>query len=704
MDEAIREIEKNDGVRLTWNVWGTKGEEAAKVPLACLYNIHQETGLLECEPIFCSSCKSVLNFYCSIDFGRQSWSCVICNTSNGLPSHARDITPDNLLPELSEDNSTIEYVLSKDAVFPPVFFFVVDICTFDDERHDLLKKALETTFERIPEDCLVGFIRYGTNIELLELNSCKPEKVYLFSGKTEYQNKVVSNLDFSGKGASALVGRFLMRKYECNLKNLIENLKRDPFPVLNAYKPIRCTGSALSLAVSLMESNFANSAVKYLLFTQGPCTFGPGTVTSVKYKEKGKNDFVDEDGSAYEASAQKFYSQLGSRMCDLGHSVDILSITIEDIGINHMERLTRITGGMLIMAQDFDGNIYNSSCEKLMSSGEDGILTQGFNAKVVVKTSKNLKYNGVLGMGKSGPQGWKLGAIFPSTNITLLLSQTPEAVHQDFGYVQIITQYQRSDRKLVVRVTTFARMFSDIKEEVVNGFDQEAVAVFQARFLLMKKYEEVKDCERMIDKNLIRFAKAFGKYSKGHPGSLVLPESMAYYPNFMFFFKRSLLVQTENVSIDESVYFKNLLYREKVDDALKLIKPTLISYNYETGVSAVELDSKSLQPDVILVLDTFHNVVIWKGSYVSLWIKEGYHEQEEYSSLKEIIEQSKALADDLCKRVPTPQFCITEENKSQQRILHHYVNPSASGTVITENISFDKFFDALSKVVVSSED
>ncbi|EOB11408.1 Protein transport protein SEC23 [Nosema bombycis CQ1] len=179
---------------------------------------------------------------------------------------------------------------------------------------------------------------------------------------------------------------------------------------------------------------------------------------------------------------------------------------------------------------------------------------------------------------------------------------------------------------------------------------------------------------------------------------------MAYYPNFMFFFKRSLLVQTENVSVDESVYFKNLLYREKIDDALKLIKPTLISYNYETGVNPVELDSKSLQPDVILVLDTFHNVVVWRGGYVALWIKEGYHNQEEYASLKEIIEESENLARSLCERNPTPQFCITEENKSQQRILHHYVNPSSSGTVITENISFDKFFDALAKVVVSSDE
>lgn len=367
-----------------------------------------------------------------------------------------------------------------------------------------------------------------------------------------------------------------------------------------------------------------------------------------------------------------------------------------------MKRLTHLTGGMLIMAQDFNGEVYSSSCMKIMEN-RGNYLSQGFNSKIIVRTSKNLKFTGVIGMGKSSNVGWRIGSLFPNTNLTVLLSQTPEAKHEDFGYVQIITQYQRSDKKLVVRVTTFARMFSDNKEDCVNSFDQEAVTVFQARFLLLKKYDEVKDCERMIEKNLIRFVRAFGKFSKGAPGSLRIPDSMSYYPNFMFFFKRSLLVQTEDVSKDEAVYFKNLLYREKVDDALKMIKPALNSYHYENGVMPVELDTKSLQPDVLLVLDTLHNVVVSRGSYVATWIKEGYHEKEEYASLKEVIEQSEDYARELCNRLPTPQFCITEENKSQQRILHHYVNPSASG-VITENISFDKFFEALSNVVVTSDD
>lgn len=705
MEEEILNIEKRDGIRLTWNVWPSSGNETAKLPLACLYNVHQAATVLEYEPILCGSCKAVLNPHCNVDFGRQSWACVICNNNNMLPSHARDITPENLLPELLEENTTVEYVLGRECIFPTVFFFIVDLCTFDEERHKILIDALKTTLKAIPDDCLVGFLQYGTNIELLELNKTTPRVAYLFSGKKEYTTDVLKTFNNS-KSDIAILGKFLKRKDECVdfLSEIFENLENDPFPVLNAYKPVRCTGSAVSLAVSLLEKSFPETAVKYLLFTQGPCTFGPGTVTAIKYKEKGKNEHIEENDPMYLGPAEKFYTALGNRMNAVGHSLDILSTTIVDIGITQMSNLCSLTGGMLIMAQDFDRNVYITSCEKIMEANEDGSLKQGFNAKIQVRTSQNLDYKGVLGMGAANGTIWKIGSIFPSSNISILLDKTAKARNGDFGFVQITTHYQRSDKKMILKVTTFARIFTNSLEDVLAGFDQEAAAVLQARVFLMKKYEEVKDSERMIDKNLIRFTKSFAKFDRGVPSSLVLHDSMAYFPNYMFFFRRSLLIQTGHNSFDETTYYRHLLYKEQVSEALKLMKPTLLSYHYQGEVKPVEVDAKSIQPDVILLLDTFHNVLIWRGGYISQWIKEGYHEQEEYSFLKDILEKSESRAKELCKRLPTPQFCITEQDKSQQRILHHYVNPSGGASIITENISFEKFFEALCKVVVFSED
>lgn len=680
MEEEIRNIEKRDGVRLTWNVWPSKGTELNSIPLACLYNIHQSAPLLESGPISCNTCRSVLNPHSSIDFSRQSWFCVICGASNALPAHARGLTPDYLLPELLQENTTIEYVLNGAEKFQPVFIFVVDQCSYDLERHELLKKALKVSLEGIPDDALVGMIKFGTNIELIELNRSKPKRVYLFSGKKEYNSDIVKNLNPSNnKTGISIIDRFLVRKDQCHefLLETIESLEMDPFPVLNAYKPVRCTGAAMSLAYSLCSTLFADTPVKYLLYTQGPCTFGPGTVTPIKYKEKGKNENIDDNDPMYIGPAEKFFTSLSEKIAESGHSVDILAATIVDIGISCMKTLATATGGMIIMAQDFSPAIYLTSCEKIFDKGESGELLQGFNARMHVLTTKNLEYKGIIkGIGIKSNTGWKIGSIFPSSNVSILFDRKGMIKHGEFGYVQILTQYQRSDRKLILRVTTFARIFTENSDEVIASFDQEAATVFMARSLLLKKYEEARDLERTIEKGLVRFTKAFSKYKRGMPETVVLPDSMSYYPNYMFFFRRSLLVQTGNNSPDETAYYKNLLYREKVSQALKLIKPTLLSYHYHGTVQPVEMDSSSLQPDVILVLDTFHNVLIWKGAYIVQWIKDGYHEMDEYVFLKEILEKSDARAKELCKRLPTPKFDVTEPHKSAQRILQHYVNPS----------------------------
>lgn len=109
-----------------------------------------------------------------------------------MPSHAKYVSPENILPEMSG------------------FFFIVDTCSFDAARHEILIEALNVMFEGIPDDCLVGFIKFGTNIELIEINKSNPKRTYLFSGQTEYTNKTLSNLDsLSVKGTSGVIGKFL---------------------------------------------------------------------------------------------------------------------------------------------------------------------------------------------------------------------------------------------------------------------------------------------------------------------------------------------------------------------------------------------------------------------------------------------------------------------------------------------------------------
>ena len=70
-----------------------------------------------------------------------------------------------------------------------------------------------------------------------------------------------------------------------------------------------------------------------------------------------------------------------------------------------------------------------------------------------------------------------------------------------------------------------------------------------------------------------------------------------------------------------------------------MIQPTLMSYKPEQDPEPTLLDSVSIAPDVVLLLDTFFHVLIWHGETVAAWRKAGYHEQEGYEHIKAQMEK-----------------------------------------------------------------
>jgi hypothetical protein len=81
--------------------------------------------------------------------------------------------------------------------------------------------------------------------------------------------------------------RFLMPVQQCEfqLMGILESLTRDPWPVANDKRPLRCTGVALSVAVGLLETTYPNTGARIMLFAGGPATEGPGMVVSNELKE-----------------------------------------------------------------------------------------------------------------------------------------------------------------------------------------------------------------------------------------------------------------------------------------------------------------------------------------------------------------------------------------------------------------------------------
>jgi len=53
--------------------------------------------------------------------------------------------------------------------------------------------------------------------------------------------------------------------------------------------------------------------------------------------------------------------------------------------------------------------------------------------------------------------------------------------------------------------------------------------------------------------------------------------------------------------------------RENVADSLVMIQPVLYSYGFNGPPEAVLLDTSSIQPDRILLMDTFFQILIFHG-------------------------------------------------------------------------------------------
>ena len=93
----------------------------------------------------------------------------------------------------------------------------------------------------------------------------------------------------------------------------------------------------------------------------------------------------------------------------------------------------------------------------------------------------------------------------------------------------------------------------------------------------------------------------------------------------------------------------------------------------------VLLDSVSIKPEVVLLLDTFFHILIFHGETVAQWRKAGYDEQEGYENLAKLLQdpQDDAL-DLLADRYPVPRYIVCDQNGSQARFLLSKLNPSTT--------------------------
>ncbi|KAI8837481.1 hypothetical protein BJ741DRAFT_603604 [Chytriomyces cf. hyalinus JEL632] len=760
MANPFEEIEDQDGVRLSWNVWPSTRLEATRmvVPIGALYTplkdrsalgTHQPLGY---EPVVCKgSCRAILNPYCQIDPRGRVWNCPFCLQRNQLPPQYGDITPHSLPPELLQQYTTVEYILNKPPTMPPVFLYVVDTC-LDEDDLKALKDSLVVSLSLLPPNALVGLITFGTMAQVHELGYNECPKSHVFRGSKEYPTKQIQEMLGLAGGAGARpqapgmkpgqppmqggsgIQRFLLPISQCEftITTILEQLQRDPWPVAHDKRPLRCTGTALNVAVSLLETAFQNTGAHILLFSGGACTEGPGLVVGNELREpiRGHSD-IEKDSAKHAKKAAKFYEGLAARVAEKGHVVDIFAGCLDQVGLMEMKKLANMTNGFMVLSDSFNTVVFKQSFIRVFEKDQDGFLQMGFNATLEVQTTKELKVCGLIGpavsnnkkapcvgeteIGIGGTNAWKLCGITPKTTVSIhfevAAQQQVQPGPNSRGLIQFVTMYQHSSGQYRLRVTTIARSFADTNSPDINAsFDQEAAAVLMARIGVFKaENDNIADVLRWLDRMLIRLCQKFADYRKDDPMSFQLAENFSIYPQFMFHLRRSQFLQVFNNSPDETAYYRHILNGEDVNNSLIMIQPTLMAYTLNGPPEPVLLDSVSIKPDSILLLDTFFHVLIWHGETIAGWRKAKYHEQPEYVNIKELLETPKADAQDLLlDRFPIPRYIDTAQGGSQARFLLSKVNPSnthqsfgAGAAIPTDDVSLQVFMEHLKKLSVS---
>ncbi|EGP83100.1 unnamed protein product [Zymoseptoria tritici ST99CH_3D1] len=772
--EALKEqwsdIEDRDGIRLSWNTFPSSRMEASRlvVPIGALYTPLKEktdgTPLLQYEPVTCKPpCRAVLNPFCQVDMRARIWICPFCLQRNNLPPHYKDISESQIPPELHPGSTTIEYRLARPAPTPPIFVFVVDTCQEEDSLKSL-RDSIINALSFLPPHALVGLITYGTMAQVHELGYTECAKSYVFRGNKDYGGKQVSEMLGLAMGGAARPGqpqpqpgrpaappvggaqaRFLLPVQQCEfqLTNVLESLQKDPWPVANDKRAIRCTGVALSVAAGLLETSFQNSGARIMLFTGGPATEGPGMVVGPELKEQIRSHHdIDRDNIKYYKKALKFYDTLAKRVAHNGHAVDIFAGCLDQVGLLEMKGLANSTGGHMILTDSFTSSMYKQSFSKIFDADADGNLLMGFNASLEVLTTKELKVTGLIGhavslnkkstsvgeteCGIGNTCSWKMCSIDPAASYGVYFEIASQggpapAMQQgpQKGLIQFLTYYQHSGGQYHLRVTTVGRNMSGPSGDpaIAQSFDQEAAAVLMSRIAVFKaEVDDGPDVLRWVDRMLIRLCSRFAEYRKDDPSSFRLEKNFTLYPQFMFHLRRSQFLQVFNNSPDETAFYRHVLNHEDVSNSLVMIQPTLDSYTFDQeGAIPVLLDSTSIQPTTVLLLDTFFHILIFHGETMAEWRKAGYQDMEGYENFRELLDAPKQDAKDLIQdRFPLPRFIVCDAGGSQARFLLAKLNPSTTHTsssyggvsqtaqtIFTDDVSLQTFMDHLMKLAVS---
>lgn len=718
-------FEAKSGARLSFNNLPTS--KIGSAPIGCIYSpLKQLQDEQYCEygPVLCSNCNAIMNPFCEVDFVNKRWKCSICGQSSSLPSSYHRITSELLQKELIKDYSTMDYGDNQclEDNHKKVVVFLIDLCASEKEFNEL-KKIVSNLLNILDNDYYVGLITFGNGVYVNQLCIDEFQRSFGFGGSRCYSTEEIQNfLDISSKNNKI----FMKKKDAINvLEMIIDSLEPDSFNVKPGKRALRCTGVALDISLSLIELLFNKCYTQILLFTSGPITKGPGSIASINISDRIRTQKDNQNKDTMLNNSHKFFSDLSIKAVKNNAVINYVSASFEETGLSEIFDVIYSSGGFLMSCETyFDENILKS----LTKYFKDCILQDSAsNCIITLNLPKFLSVCGCIGpcistlnktenvskteIGCGGTIQWKTSGIIEKNSYTFIFDINSIPIpNNTFSCFQIVTKYRSfKTGRIRYRVTTIPITFYNLstnKQEIINGFDQEAAAAILAKITIYNKTKMRSNVINELDQKLIDICHKFGDYKSKVPNTFSLQDQFKYLPEFIYYFRRSQFLTTSNITLDQyTSYIYELLYGD-VASILLMIHPSLIMYSVVEQPKPVILGLSSLNSESILLLDSYFKVLIWNGKNVVQWKNNGYQDKPEYENLKTFLEQPLADAQTiLMQRFPLPYLVICNEDSSESRYLLSKCNPPITvpfgkSKLKPEEQTYGDFYDTLKKLSV----
>uniref|UniRef100_S4RVA5 Protein transport protein SEC23 n=1 Tax=Petromyzon marinus TaxID=7757 RepID=S4RVA5_PETMA len=291
----------------------------------------------------------------------------------------------------------------RGTTLPPIFLYVVDTCLEDDDLQ-ALKESLQMSLSLLPPAALVGLITFGRMVQVHELGAEGIAKSFVFRGSKDLAAKQIQDMlglmrPVAAQGGQAqpvqpqhspVHNRFLqpVQNIDMAMTDLLGELQRDPWPVQQGKRALRSTGTALSIAVGLLECTFPNAGARIMLFTGGPPTQGPGMVVGEELKTPIRSwHDIEKDNVKHMKKATKHFEALANRATVNGHAIDIYACALDQTGLLEMKCCPNLTGGYMVMGDSFNTSLFKQTFQRVFGRDFQGNLRMAFGAVLEVKVS-----------------------------------------------------------------------------------------------------------------------------------------------------------------------------------------------------------------------------------------------------------------------------------------------------------------------------